>query len=53
MTLAAIRRVVDHTVNWLAANARSFSYVLPDSLELALYLGIAAYFAMQVVQQQA
>jgi hypothetical protein len=40
-------------VNWIAANARSFSYLLPDALELALYLGIAAYFASQIVQQQA
>jgi hypothetical protein len=40
-------------VNWLAANAKSFSYMLPDSLELALYLTIAAYFTLQLLQQQA
>ena len=40
-------------VSWLAANARSFSYMLPDSLELALYLTIAAYFTLHLAQQQA
>jgi hypothetical protein len=40
-------------VNWIAANARSFSYLLPDALELALYLSLAAYFAVQLAQQQA
>jgi hypothetical protein len=40
-------------VNWVAANARSFSYLLPDTLELALYLSLAIYFALQIAQQQA
>jgi len=44
--------VIDGIMNWIAANARSFSYLLPDSLETALYLGLAAYFAAQVAQQQ-
>jgi hypothetical protein len=48
-----LRVSVDRLVNWLAANARSFSYLLPDALELALYLGLAAYFALQIAQQQA
>jgi len=45
--------VVDRLLNWIARNARSFSYVLPDTLELALYLGLAAYFTAQLLQQQA
>ena len=45
--------IVDRFANWIAANARSFSYLLPDALELALYLGLAAYFASQIMQQQA
>ncbi|MGA8905252.1 MAG: hypothetical protein WB661_09625 [Candidatus Bathyarchaeia archaeon] len=47
------KSIADATVNWLLANARSFSYLLPDSLELGLYLGLAAYFAFQIAQQQA
>lgn len=45
--------LVDRLVNWIATNARSFSFVLPDIMELALYLGLAAYFAAQILQQQA
>jgi hypothetical protein len=45
--------IADRFVNWIASNARSFSYLLPDALELALYLGLVAYFALQVAQQQA
>ena len=45
--------VSDRFANWLSANVRSFSYLLPDALELALYLGLAAYFVLQIVQQQA
>ncbi len=40
-------------VDWVAGNARSFGYLLPDSLELVLYLGLVAYFAVQFAQQQA
>jgi hypothetical protein len=43
-----VRLIFDRIVNWTAANARSFSYLLPDSLELALYLSLAVYFAIQV-----
>jgi len=42
----------DAVVKWVAMNARSFSYLLPDTLELALYLSIALYFALQIGQQQ-
>jgi hypothetical protein len=42
--------LVDKLVNWIATNARSFSFVLPDTLELALYLVLAAYFAAQIIQ---
>ena len=45
--------LVDRLVNWTANNARSFSFALPDALELALYIGLAAYFAAQILQQQA
>jgi hypothetical protein len=46
--MSAVRSIVDGIVNWIAANARSFSYLLPDSLELALYLSLAAYFTVQL-----
>jgi hypothetical protein len=49
--LASINMRIDATVNWIAANARSFSYVLPDTLELMLYLGLVAYFAQHFAQQ--
>jgi len=45
--------VLNRLANWMATNARSFSFVLPDIMELALYLGLAAYFAAQILQQQA
>jgi hypothetical protein len=51
--MSGVRSVIDGIVNWLAANARSFSYLLPDSLELTLYLVLAAYLATQLAQQQA
>ncbi len=44
---------IDGFVSWMAANARSFSYLLPDALELMLYLGLAAYFTSQFAQQKA
>lgn len=43
----------DDIVEWVATNARSFSYLLPDTLELVLYLGLLTYFAVQLAQQQA
>jgi hypothetical protein len=50
---SSLQSIVDGMVNWVAANARSFSYLLPDTLELALYLSLAIYFALQIAQQQA
>ena len=43
--------LVDRLVNRIATNARSFSVMLPATLEHALYLGLAAYFAVQILQQ--
>ena len=51
--MSDLRATIDGMVNWVAANARSFSYMLPDSMELALYLCIVAYFTVQLVQPQA
>jgi hypothetical protein len=44
----SVRSVVDRLVNWASANTKSFGYLLPDSLELALYLGLALYYALQL-----
>jgi hypothetical protein len=35
---------------WMAENIRAFGFMLPDSMELALYIVIAAYFAMEIKQ---
>ena len=43
---SSVRSLTDRIVYWMANNARSFSYPLPDALELALLLGLAAYCAM-------
>jgi hypothetical protein len=43
--------MIDGLVNWVATNARSFSYILPDALEIALYLTLALYFAIRIGQQ--
>jgi hypothetical protein len=48
-----LRSILDEAFKWLGANARSFSYLLPDSMELALYLILAAYFTAQFVTKQA
>jgi hypothetical protein len=45
------RALSDRIVAWIVANARSFSNLLPDTLEIALYLCLAAYYAMQLQQQ--
>ncbi|MGA2237652.1 MAG: hypothetical protein ABSG74_00390 [Candidatus Bathyarchaeia archaeon] len=50
--MSNVRSIIDRVVNWLAANTRSFGYLLPDTLELALYFGIAVYFTVQLAQQQ-
>jgi|GEM_PF-1511393 hypothetical protein len=52
-SLTSSRHKFGNIVEWVATNARSFSYLLPDTLELALYLGLLAYFAVQLAQQQA
>jgi hypothetical protein len=44
--------MIDGAMNWIATNVRSFSYLLPDTLELALYLTLAAYLSIQLAQQQ-
>ena len=51
--MTSSRHRFGNIVEWIAANARSFSYLLPDTLELALYLGLLTYFAVQLAQQQA
>jgi hypothetical protein len=51
--MSSVRSIIDGLVNWLTANARSFSYLLPDTFEIALYLCLAAYYAAQFAQQQA
>ena len=48
-----IHYTLDKVVDWLVENVRPFSYLLPDSLELALYLGLIIYFATQLGQQTA
>jgi hypothetical protein len=51
--MSSIGSIAEGILNWIAVNARSFSYMLPDALELALYLSLAAYFALQIGQRQA
>jgi len=51
--VSSIRSLVDSAVGWIALNARSFSYLLPDTLEIALYFGLAVYFAFQLAHAQA
>jgi hypothetical protein len=46
--MSSVRSLADGIANWIAANLRSFSYLLPDTLELALYVGLAAYYAIQL-----
>ena len=50
--MSRIKSFIDTIVNWIATNARSFSYLLPDTMELALYLALVAYFTMQLGQIQ-
>jgi len=50
--MSRIKSFIDMIVNWIATNARSFSYLLPDTMELALYLALVAYFTMQLGQIQ-
>jgi hypothetical protein len=48
--LLNVRDIVDKVGNWLADNVRSF-YLLPDSLELMLYICVAVYIASKLAQQ--
>jgi len=50
--LSSLRSIIHRFMNWIATNARSFSYLLPDTVELALYLCLIAYFTTQFAQQQ-
>ena len=50
--LSGPRVIVHEIMNWMVFNARSFSYILPDTLEIALYLCLVAYFTTQFAQQQ-
>jgi hypothetical protein len=50
--MSGVRGFIDDVMNWIAANARSFSYLLPDTLELAIYITLAAYLSLQLAQQQ-
>ncbi|MGA2783963.1 MAG: hypothetical protein ABSF09_04630 [Candidatus Bathyarchaeia archaeon] len=47
--MSSMRYIIDWLVNWVTANVR-FSYLLPDTLEAMLYLGIALYFTSQFAQ---
>ncbi|MGA3296181.1 MAG: hypothetical protein ABSD41_01900 [Candidatus Bathyarchaeia archaeon] len=47
--MSSTRSMIHVVANWMAANARSFSYGLPDTLELALYLFLQ--HTLQVQQQ--
>jgi hypothetical protein len=49
--MSSVRSLTARIVAWIVANARSFSYLLPDTLEIALYLCLAAYYAIQLQQQ--
>ena len=42
--------LADKIVAWIATNGRSYAYMLPDSLKLALNLGLVAYFTMHFQQ---
>jgi hypothetical protein len=50
--MSGVWGMIDGAMNWIATNVRSFSYLLPDTLELALYLTLAAYLSIQLAQQQ-
>ncbi|HUK50742.1 MAG TPA: hypothetical protein VLV18_06880 [Terriglobales bacterium] len=45
-----VRELVDWVGSWLADNARSF-YLLPDSVELMLYVFVIIYLASKFAQQ--
>ena len=45
--------LADGAIGWLNENIRSFGYLLPDSLELTLYILLVTYFAIQLAQNKA
>lgn len=45
--------MIRDALNWVAARAVSVGYLLPDELELVLYVGLAVYFGILILQQQA
>jgi hypothetical protein len=49
--MANLSGVLQEFVSWLTVNVRPFSYLLPDSIELVLCLGLLAYSALQLQQQ--
>lgn len=49
--MSRLHRVLDKVVSCLL-KVGSFSYLLPDSLELTLWACIIAYFAIQLAQPQ-
>jgi hypothetical protein len=48
--LSIVNSLFCKAMMWITDNARSFSYLLPDSLELALYIAIMLYFTVTVSQ---
>jgi hypothetical protein len=49
-SLPVIDSFVGKAMMWIADNARSFSYLLADSLELALYIAMILYFTVTISQ---
>ncbi|MGA8905247.1 MAG: hypothetical protein WB661_09600 [Candidatus Bathyarchaeia archaeon] len=45
--------MIRDALNWVAAKGVSLGYLLPDQLELVLYVGLAVYFGILILQQQA
>lgn len=50
--MSRIKLYVDSVVGWLAAHVSSFGYLLPDSMEMALYVVVVVYVVFQIAQQQ-
>jgi len=48
--MPTIASLISKAMNWMAANARTFSYALPDSVEFLLYVAIGLYLAMEISQ---
>ena len=50
--MSRLKAFVDSAVGWLSAHVSSFGYLLPDSMEMALYIVLAVYIVFQMAQQQ-